>query len=162
MKRYFRRKWVRVVAAAAMTLAGAWAAGAAWDTYGVMKMTWNMKTVCAGRMLIDLPEEAQVEFYGQWIDGLDIDAYAESTDAFDERLAAREAEIRAMPDRLGGNKNMESVRDLKTDRGLAGRMFVHTRNVVEGTAGVRRVSSTSTTKTSPSKPTSTVTASAST
>jgi hypothetical protein len=69
----------------------------------------------------------------QWIEGFDIDAYAESPVAFDRRVAAREAEIRARPDRLGGNKNMEAVREVKTTSGLAGKIFAHSRNVSEGT-----------------------------
>jgi hypothetical protein len=115
-------------------LAAAWAAGAAWDTYKVAKLTEKMKMVCVGRMLIDLPEEAQVEFYGQWLDGFDIDAFAESHEAFKTRVAAREAEIRATPDRLGGNSNMESIREIKTEAGLEGKILVHSRYVTEGDA----------------------------
>ncbi|KQV51981.1 T6SS immunity protein Tli4 family protein [Massilia sp. Root335] len=133
MNRDFKRKWIRAVAAVVAALAATWATGAVWDTYKVMKMTGEMKTVCVGRILIDLPKEAQVELYGQWIEGFDIDAFAESEEAFTKRVAAREAEIRAKPDRLGGNKNMEAVSEVKTESGLAGKIFVHSRNVSEGT-----------------------------
>jgi hypothetical protein len=135
MNRTFKRKWIRAVAAVVAALAATWATGAAWDTYKVMKMTGKMKTVCVGRMLIDLPKDARVELYGQWIEGFDIDAFAESEEAFTKRVAAREAELRAKPDRLGGNKNMEAVTEVRTDGGLVGRMFVHSRNVTEGTEG---------------------------
>jgi hypothetical protein len=134
MKRYFLSKWFRVLAVIIGALGCAWAGGAAWDTYKVAKMTEQMKTVCVGRMLVDLPVEAQVEFYGQWIHGFDIEAFAESSDAFNARVAERETAIRAKPDRLGGNGNMESVREVQTASGLAGKMFVHGRNVTEGDA----------------------------
>lgn len=134
MKRYLRSRWFRAPAAIAGMLAAAWAVGAAWDTYKVAEMTGKMKTVCVGRMTIDLPEEAEVELYGMRIIGLYIGAVAESPEAFHARVAAREAEIRATPDRLGGNNNMESVRDVSTVEGLSGKMFVHGRNVTEGDA----------------------------
>jgi hypothetical protein len=94
----------------------------------------KMKTVCVGRFLIDLPVEARVSLAGQSIDNFKIEASDETEEAFWVRVAAREAEIRAKPDRLGGNKNMESVRDVKTDSGLVGKIFVHSRTVTEGTA----------------------------
>jgi hypothetical protein len=135
MKRYWQKKWVRVLAVVLAALTGTWAVGAGWDRYEVAKMTEKMKTVCVGRMLIDLPQEAQSQLFRVWIDGFDIEAFAESPEAFSTRVAAREAEIRAIPDRLGGNKNMESVREVKTDSGLAGKLFVHGRKVTEGTEG---------------------------
>jgi hypothetical protein len=133
MNTYFKQKWIRGVTVVVAVLAAAWATGAAWDTYKVTKMTGNMKTICVGRILLDLPKEAHVETYEQWIEGFDIDAFAESEEAFNKRVAAREAEIRAKPDRLGGNKNMEAVREVRTNNGLAGKIFVHSRNVTEGT-----------------------------
>lgn len=134
MKRFFRSKLFRVVAVMSGCLAAAWAVGAAWDTYKVVKMTGKTKTVCVGRMLIDLPEGAQVELYRAEISGLGIDAFAESPKAFQNRLAAREAEIRAKPDRLGGINNLESMRDVQTNSQLAGKIFVHGRYGTEGTA----------------------------
>lgn len=134
MKRYLQSRRLRVLAVVVVALASAWAVGAVRDTYKVGKMTDKMKTMCVGRMLIDLPQEARVEVYGGWIDGFDINASEESDGAFRARVAAREAEIRATPDRLGGNKNLESVREVKTDSGLTGKMFVHGRYVHESTA----------------------------
>jgi hypothetical protein len=124
MTRYFRSKWVKVLAVVLAALAGTWAVGAVRDTYEVAKMTEKMKTVCVGRMLIDLPEEAKFALHGTSIDGFDIETFAESPEAFSVRVAAREAEIRAKPDRLGGNKNLESVREVKTNSGLVGKIFV--------------------------------------
>jgi hypothetical protein len=134
MKRYLSSKWFKVPAALIGMLAAAWAVGAAWDSYKVAEMTEKMKTICMGRMAIDLPEEAQVELYGTWISGFGIAAVAESPESFQARVAAREAEIRAKPDRLGGNNNMESVREVRTANGLTGKIFVHGRNVTEGDA----------------------------
>jgi hypothetical protein len=132
MKRYLQRKWFRVLAMVVAALAGTWAVGAVRDKYEVAKMTEKMKTVCVGRMLIDLPEEARVELHQTWIDGFNIAAFDESAEAFTARVATREAEIRAKPDRLGGSKNMESVREVNTDSGVVGKIFVHGRNVTEG------------------------------
>jgi hypothetical protein len=132
MKSCFRSRWFRILVLGIGAFTGAWAVGAAWDTYKVMRMTETMKTVCAGRMLIDLPEEAHLEFYGQWVDGFDLDAYAESQEAFQARITAREAEIRGTPSRVGGKNNMESVKEIATNDGLAGKIFVHGRNVTEG------------------------------
>jgi hypothetical protein len=132
VKRYLKSRRIRVIVVVVGVSAVAWAADAAWDIYRVSQMTEKMKTVCVGRMLIDLPAEAEVELYGAWISGFDIDAFAETPEAFKERLTAREAEIRATPDRLGGNRNMESATDLRTMAGLGGKLFVHGRYVTEG------------------------------
>jgi hypothetical protein len=134
MKRYLQSKWFKVPAVLVGMLSAAWAVGAAWDTYKVAEMTEKMKTICMGRMTIDLPGEAEVELFRTRISGLEIGAFAESPEAFQARVAAREAEIRATPDRLGGHNNMESVRDITTQEGLSGKMFVHGRYVTEGDA----------------------------
>jgi hypothetical protein len=134
MKRYLQKKWIQVLAIALATSTGTWAVAAAWDRYEVAKMTEKMKTVCVGRMLIDLPEEARPHLSGASVDGFDIDSFVESPAAFAARVAAREAEIRAKPDRLGGHKNMESVREVRAG-GLVGKIFAHSRNVSEGTEG---------------------------
>jgi hypothetical protein len=98
-------------------------------------MTDKMKTVCVGRFLIDMPAEAQVELRQGRIDGFDISAFNETDEEFQKRVADREAQLRAMPDYLGGNKNLESTRDVKTDSGLVGKIFIHSRAVAEGTQG---------------------------
>jgi hypothetical protein len=133
MKRHLRSSWFKVLVVLVAALAGAWAVGAVRDKFEVAKMTEKMKTVCVGRMLIDLPEEARVDLYAARIDSFDIDTVEESADEFARRLAAREAEIQAKPDRFGGSKNMESVREVKTDSGLSGKIFVHSWSVTEGT-----------------------------
>jgi hypothetical protein len=134
MKRHFQSKWFRVLIALAVVLGAALSVGAVMDKQEVAKMTDKMQTVCVGRMLIDLPQEADYGLYGIRIDGFDIETVKESAEAFSAQLTAREAEIRAKPDYLGGNKNMEFARDVKTGSGLTGKIFMHTREVTEGTA----------------------------
>lgn len=105
------------------------------DEQVVAQITERTKTVCAGRFLIDMPEEAKIEFRQARIDGFDIAAFNETEKEFRKRVADREAQIKAMPDYLGGSKNMESAREVKTDSGLFGNIFVHSRKVQEGTQG---------------------------
>ena len=121
-------------------LTATWAAGAVKqraasqrDNEKVMRMTQKMKTVCIGRFLIDMPDETRLELRGPRIDGFDISSFAEPEADFQVRLAQREAKLRATPDRLGGYRNLESVREVKTDNGVIGKIFVHGYTVREGT-----------------------------
>lgn len=98
------------------------------------QLTNRMETHCIGRFLIDMPAEAQVEFGQATIDGFNIAAFVETPEEFKKRLAAREAEIRAKPDQQGGNKNLESEKQVESDHGMIGKVFVHSRMVHEGTA----------------------------
>lgn len=124
-------------------LAATWAVGEVLDTHKsvrqdkheVARMTEKMKTICVGRFLIDLPEEAHVELTGADVKGFKIAAFDETREAFETRLAEREAQIKSKPDRRGGNRNLESVREVKTESGLTGKIFVHEHNVTEGTQG---------------------------
>lgn len=134
LKRWVQDKRVRMLAVLLLAgLMGAWAVGAVRDKHEVEKMTEKMKTVCVGRFLIDMPEEARIALGRVNIDGFDIEAFDESETEFRKRVADREAELRAKPDRLGGANNLESVREVRTDSGLAGKIFVHGRTVLEGT-----------------------------
>ncbi len=103
------------------------------DKEKVARMTRTMKTVCIGRFLIDLPSEARFELRGPRIHGLDISSFDEPEAEFQLRLAQREAKLRATPDRFGGNRNLEAVREVKTDNGVVGKIFLHSRTVSEGT-----------------------------
>lgn len=100
----------------------------------VGKMSEKMKTICVGRFLIDMPEEAHVELARARIQGFDITAFDESTAEFAARLANRQTEIQSKPNRNGGNKNLELIREVQTKTGLTGKIFVHSRSVTEGTA----------------------------
>jgi hypothetical protein len=114
-------------------LAGTWNVQAARDKQEVARMTQKMKTVCVGRLLINLPEEAEIDLAQARIDSFDIDAFIETQEEFYSRLAAREAQLRSKPDRLGGSNNLEVVREVRTDAGLTGKIFMHNREVMEGT-----------------------------
>lgn len=94
----------------------------------------RMKTYCVGRFLIDMPEEARVELGSPRLEGFIISAFAETPEEFQKRLADREAQIKATPDQFGGNNNLVSKTEVKSDNGLVGKIFVHGRTVTEGTA----------------------------
>ncbi|MEN3274645.1 MAG: hypothetical protein V7631_435 [Massilia sp.] len=131
----------KVLAAIATAgLAATWAVGqvrdeqaARADKLEVTRLTDKMTTVCIGRFLIDMPEEAGLELARPRIDGFDISSFDEPEAGFKVRLGQREARLRSTPDRLGGNKNLESPREVKTENGVVGKIFVHGRTVVEGT-----------------------------
>ena len=103
------------------------------DQADVARMTQKMKTVCIGRFLIDLPDETRLELRAPRIHGLDISSFDEPEADFQARLAQREAQLRATPDQFGGNKNLESVREVRTENGVIGKIFFHSRKVTEGT-----------------------------
>ena len=103
------------------------------DQLEVARLTEKMTTVCIGRFLIDLPEEARLELAQPRIDGFDISSFDEPEADFRIRLGQREARLRAAPDQSSGNKNLESVREIRTDNGVVGKIFVHGRTVTEGT-----------------------------
>jgi len=144
VKSWLRSRLAKLLAGALCAgLAATWAVGKVLDKrevdrrdqHEVARMTDKMKTVCVGRFLIDMPEEAQIELGQARIDGFDISAFEETEEEFKKRVADREAQIRAKPDWRGGDKNLESDRDAKTDSGLVGKIFVHSRVVDEGTQG---------------------------
>lgn len=141
MKRQIQNRIAILLAAITIASTTTWAVRQAMDKHEVAKrfeheaarMTEKMKTVCVGRFLIDLPEEAQVELSHARIHGFDIAAFAEPIVEFQTRLAQREADIHSTPDRLGGNRNLELVKNVKIESGVSGKMFVHGRTVTEGT-----------------------------
>lgn len=124
-------------------LAATWAVGKVMDKrdtdrrdqHEVTRMTEKMKTVCVGRFLIDMPEQAEVELRQGRIDGFNISVFDETEEVFQKRVADREAQILAKPDWRGGNNNLESSRDVTTENGLVGKIFIHSRRVAEGTQG---------------------------
>lgn len=141
MKKWIQDRLARVLAG--ITCAGlmmTWAVGNVMDSNvtarhqkEVAQMTQKMKTVCVGRFLIDLPADAQVELVRPNIDGFDMAVFDESNEDFQKRLAAREMQVQAIPDYAGGKRNLEFIREIKTDRGVIGKVFAHSRKVTEGT-----------------------------
>ena len=144
MKNWLRSRPARMLAGALCAgLFATWAVGKVLDNREesrrdqreVARMTDKMKTVCVGRFLIDVPEEAEIELRQARIDGFDIASFNETEQEFQKRVQDREAQITAKPDYLGGSKNMESAREVKTSSGLVGKIFIHGRTVDEGTQG---------------------------
>lgn len=144
MKNWLRSRPAKMLAGALCAgLAATWAVGQVLgsreedrqDQHEVARMTYKMKTVCVGRFLIDVPDEAQISLSQARIDGFDISAFDETEEEFQKRLADREVQISATADRLGGNQNLESAREVKTDSGLTGKILIHSRTVAEGTQG---------------------------
>lgn len=101
---------VALAAVVVVAVGATWNARANQDQHERARMSNKMKTVCVGRFLIDMPEEAQVELSHARIRGFNIAAFGETFDEFQKRLAEREAQIRAKHDQLGGNKNLETSR----------------------------------------------------
>jgi hypothetical protein len=87
-------------------------------------MTEKMKTVCVGRFLVDVPNEADVSLSREMMDGFEIDRTDESEMAFRERVTAREAAIRN-PDAHAGTRSggMVEARDLRTPD-MIGRILI--------------------------------------
>jgi hypothetical protein len=143
MTRTRKRGWRElVVLLAALACAGTWAANhirSVRDRTEVAKMTEKMKTVCVGRYLIDVPNQATVGLSREMISGFTIDAVQESEAVFRERVAEREAMIGARGTvdsaQPGG---MVEARDLRVP-GLIGRTFIYGRDRTYGFEGGRRV-----------------------
>ncbi|MEW6760640.1 MAG: T6SS immunity protein Tli4 family protein [Pseudomonadota bacterium] len=136
-----RRRLLIMVGVIFASFAGTLVVGAARDghevkhsgRHEVARLTEKMKAVCVGRFLIDIPVDVQVELGRASIDGINVAAFDESSEEFERRLLDRMAQITNTPDRLGGNKNLESTRVVNTASGLVGKIFVHGRTVSEGT-----------------------------
>ena len=103
-------------------------------------MTENMKTVCVGRHLVDVPSGAEFRLSGGLISGFSIDAVEESEAAFHHRMQSREAEINARGgDRENDGKGgIVEAHDLKVP-GLIGRSFIYGRSRGYMMNGDRRV-----------------------
>ncbi|MDY0964188.1 T6SS immunity protein Tli4 family protein [Massilia sp. CFBP9026] len=130
-----------LVAIAFAGLTAGWAVGEAHDRRRLMgedqqevaRIHAHMKPMCVGRFVIDLPSQAETELTMANVDGLSIVTGMESLADFQTRLADREADIRAIPDRSSGDRNLEAVTSIRTANGLSGKIFVHGRVVSEGT-----------------------------
>ncbi|MEW6020612.1 MAG: T6SS immunity protein Tli4 family protein [Pseudomonadota bacterium] len=125
--------WAVVPILLATTMIGAWAVADMREKREVERITGNMKTVCVGRFLIDMPTEAQIELVQPRISGFNIGFFDESLEEFQARLAERERHIQAHPNKPDAGPNLESVREIKTHKGVNGKVFVHSRQITEGT-----------------------------
>jgi len=130
MKQHLRRTSVRVVllamSAFGVVLCTVDAVWSMQEPTEVAPMDKQMKTVCVGRFLLDIPASAQVSISSAAVDGFNIVNYGKETqEQFDQRIAQREAEINVGTNRAG-QKNMESVEAIRHD-GVTGKIFVFNR-----------------------------------
>lgn len=119
---------------------GAWASDwfcRARDMSEVAKLTQQMKTVCVGRFLVEVPSRAEVTVSRQRIAGFDIDMVDESEEEFAERMSAREADI-ARSDVSAVPSGTVHARDLLAP-GMRGRTFIYGRERTYGFEHGRRV-----------------------
>jgi hypothetical protein len=113
------------------------------DRQKVATMTEKMKTVCVGRLLIDLPEQTEYFMQGAFLDGFDIDVFPETETAFKTRIAERENALRnPEPDPYREPKKLEIAKDIQVSD-YVGKMFVFGRETTEGLEHQRRVEITS-------------------
>lgn len=132
-----------IVLLAALACAGTWATGQVHnlrDRGEVSKMMETTKTVCVGRLLIDVPARSVAGVRGVMISGFDIDTVEENAAAFWERIAAREADIMTHgmaegPHHPGG---MIEARDLHMP-GMVGRTLVFGKTYSHAFESGRRV-----------------------
>jgi hypothetical protein len=143
-----RFNWThRIVLLMVFLCAGAWIASSIRsmrDRAEVAEITMTKKTVCVGRYLVDVPAKAAVSLSGSMLDGFDIARVEESEAAFRERVAAREAEIRASHGDPATNTEggMVEARDLRIP-GIVGRTLVYGRSRSYLMEGDRRIYSES-------------------
>jgi hypothetical protein len=137
-----KRGWQKlIVLVAALACAGTWAAGqvrSMRDRSEVAKMTEKMKTVCVGRLLIDVPAQAEITVSRERMAGFEIETIEEDDAAFRKRISAREEDIgvrRGEPDRDGG---IVEARDLRLPN-MIGRVFIYGRSRGYVMEGDRRV-----------------------
>jgi hypothetical protein len=142
MRRLVRRSGLRVllILVATITLAlSATDAVSSWqDRREVADMTKQLKTVCAGRFLIDLPQDAQVSLSHGSVDGFAITTYASESDQdFLARIKKRELELSQETNQLG-KKSLESAQDIRGD-GRSGRIFVFNRSSTHVYHGEKKI-----------------------
>lgn len=116
---------------AALTCAGIWTTlqiRSARSMADVLKMAEKTKTVCVGRLLIDVPGDAQVKLFGDRLDGFKIESVVESEDTFLQREAARERQIGESTnhDGVAHKKGMVKARDLRVPA-MRGRILIYGR-----------------------------------
>jgi hypothetical protein len=100
-------------------------------------MSQKMKTVCVGRFLIDMPQDATVWLGQARIGGFDLGSSLESDEVFNRNVAAREAALGAQVNELG-KRSLEAVREYRRS-GYSGKVFVFGRWKTSWMEGERRV-----------------------
>jgi hypothetical protein len=131
---------VVVILLAVITLAlSATEAVSSWqDREEVATMTQQLKTVCVGRFLIDLPKDAQVTLSHGSVDGFDITTQRDESDQdFQARIKKRELELGREVNQLG-KKSLESSQEIRGD-GRSGRIFVFNRSSTHVYHGEKKI-----------------------
>jgi hypothetical protein len=149
MTKYSRGRYVQIAIFIVIIAALAAASGMAKtvrtdrDRQKVATMTEQMKTVCVGRFLIDLPEKTEYAMQGAFLDGFDISVFPETDEAFKSRITARETALRNPgTGLLDKPKKLETAKEIQVS-GYVGKMFVFGRNTTYGFEGKKRVEWTS-------------------
>jgi len=127
MKRVLQRTGVRVLLLAGLGVTAVlWTVDFGWsmpEPKEVTRMSKQMKAVCVGRFLIDVPPAAIVNISVSAVDHFRITNHgAETAVKFASRLALREEEINAKTNQAGA-KNMERVDDV-VHEGVRAKIFV--------------------------------------
>lgn len=144
MAQFWKRKWAKTIlvlvalACGASLIAGHVRSVA--NRSEVAKLTQKMKTVCLGRVLVDVPARAEVSLAGESLDGFDIAAFEESAAEFRRRVGEREIEIQASADRAEGKGpgGVIEARDLHVE-GMQGRVVTFGRDHASGIENGQRV-----------------------
>jgi hypothetical protein len=112
------------------------------DRSEVAKMTENVKTVCVGRYLVDVPAQAHVSLSGGMLDGFEISSREEGEADFRKRVAEREAELGASGEQTVTSKasGLIEARALRIPH-MIGNTFVFGRTRSHGVKGERRFES---------------------
>ena len=110
------------------------------DLWEVRSMTDDRKSVCVGRILIDVPNTFKVRYRGALVSGFQIQSVEESTPQFLANLEKKELELKQRTNERG-QPSLEINQEVKNDY-LSGKIFRYDREWVHGFEGEKRVDST--------------------
>jgi hypothetical protein len=108
------------------------------DRSEVAKMTEQMKTVCIGRFLIDIPAQAEITVSRERMAGFEIQTVEEDDAAFQKRVAEREVDIDSRGREQDHDGGIVEARDLRVPN-MVGRVFIYGRSRGYVMEGDRRV-----------------------
>jgi len=90
----------------------------------------KMKTLCVGRFLLDLPDNAIVSYRDASLSGWEISSWVEEDKEFSGRLISQEVQLRSEKN-IKGWVSLENIKDVKNNE-LHGQIFVFNRNWLGG------------------------------
>lgn len=88
----------------------------------------EMKTVCIGRFLMDVPANAMVSYRGATVNAFNISSWVETDEEFLGRNIAQETKLKSEKNEKG-DVSLEQVREIKNEH-LYGRLFIFDRQWV--------------------------------